>query len=101
MSERTGERVQKVLSRAGIASRRKAEELIREGRVTVNGDVVTLGARVDPGQDWVKVDGRHLGCVVRVEGSGRDLKLVVESASDLRRRTVNPRRKRVELVQEN
>ena len=51
--------------------------------------------------DWVKIDGRHLGCVVRVEGSGRDLKLVVESASDLRRRTVNPRRKRVELVPEN
>ncbi len=53
-----GERVQKVLSRAGIASRRKAEDLIRSGRVTVNGEVCTLGVRVDPERDWVKVDGR-------------------------------------------
>ena len=42
------ERLQKILARAGIASRRKAEELIEEGRVTVNGQVAELGDKVDP-----------------------------------------------------
>ena len=46
--------------------------------------------------DWVRVRGRHLGQVVRVEGEGRSLRLVVESVSDLRHRTVDPRRDRVE-----
>ncbi len=55
----TGIRLQKVLSRAGIASRRRAESLILEGRVRVNGLVVSeLGTRVDPAQDTVTVDGR-------------------------------------------
>lgn len=55
------ERLQKILSRAGIASRRKAEELIREGRVRVNGAVVTeLGSKADPERDHIKVDGRLL-----------------------------------------
>jgi len=49
--------------------------------------------------DWVRVDGRHLGQVVRVEGRGRRVRLTVESASDLRRRTVDPRRDRVERVE--
>jgi len=49
--------------------------------------------------DWVRVRGRHLGQVVRVEGEGRRIKLVVESASDLRHRTVDPRRQRVEKVE--
>ena len=51
------ERVQKYLARAGVASRRKAEELIRSGRVTLNGAVVHLGDRVQPG-DEVRVSGR-------------------------------------------
>ncbi len=55
------ERLQKILSRAGVASRRKAEEYIVEGRVTVNGRVVTeLGTRADLARDHVKVDGRLL-----------------------------------------
>ena len=49
--------------------------------------------------DWVRIDGRHLGHVVRVEGDGKRIKLVVESASDLKRRTVDPRRKRVEKIE--
>lgn len=54
-------RLQKAIADAGVCSRRKAEELITQGRVTVNGQVVRqLGTRVDPGRDHVKVDGRHL-----------------------------------------
>lgn len=52
-----GERLQKLLSRAGLASRRKAEELILAGRVSVNGRTVQLGDRAQPGDD-VKLDGR-------------------------------------------
>ncbi len=52
------ERLQKVIAGAGITSRRKAEKLIEEGRVTVNGDVVTeLGTKVTVGNDVVEVDG--------------------------------------------
>lgn len=55
------ERLQKVLSRAGIASRRAAEALIAAGRVTVNGTVVTrLGTQVDPERDAIKVDGTRV-----------------------------------------
>ena len=54
-------RLQKVIADAGVASRRKAEELIRQGRVTVNGRVsMEMGLKVDPARDHVKVDGRHL-----------------------------------------
>jgi pseudouridine synthase len=53
------ERLQKFLSRAGVVSRRGAEEWIRLGRVSVNGRVVTeLGAKVDPERDVVRVEGR-------------------------------------------
>lgn len=55
------ERLQKILARAGIASRRKAEELIAAGRVSVNGETVTeLGSKADLTVDRVKVDGRVL-----------------------------------------
>lgn len=55
------ERLQKFLSRAGVASRRAAEEYIQAGRVTVNGQVVTaMGVKVDPDRDVVKVDGRRV-----------------------------------------
>ncbi len=52
------ERLQKILAHAGIASRRKAEELILEGRVSVNGETVTeLGSKADPETDDIRVDG--------------------------------------------
>lgn len=58
MSEgREGIRLQRFLAEAGIASRRKAEDLIREGRVEVNGEVARVGAVVDPDRDRVRVDG--------------------------------------------
>ena len=56
-----GERLQKILSAAGVASRRAAEVLIQEGRVTVNGAIVTrLGSRADPSGDDIRVDGRRV-----------------------------------------
>lgn len=54
------QRIQKILAQMGIASRRKAEELIIEGRVTVNGKIATLGMKADPAKDHIKVDGRLL-----------------------------------------
>lgn len=56
-----GERLQKVLARVGLGSRRICEDLIAEGRVTVNGDVAELGRRVDPERDRVVVDGVPIG----------------------------------------
>lgn len=54
-------RLQKYMAEAGIASRRKCEELIQAGRVKVNGQVAILGACVEPLQDLVEVDGEPLG----------------------------------------
>jgi len=83
------ERLQKILSRAGIASRRKAEEMIVQGRVTVNGAVVDeLGAKADLDRDHIKADGkllhppRQLVYIALNKPDG-----VVTTASDPQRRT--------------
>jgi len=55
------ERLQKILAQAGVASRRKAEEMIEHGRVQLNGKVVTeLGTKADAGRDHIRVDGKLL-----------------------------------------
>ena len=54
------QRLQKIISRAGLCSRREADRLIQEGRVTVNGRVAEVGASADPDADHVKVDGKLL-----------------------------------------
>jgi 23S rRNA pseudouridine2605 synthase len=55
------ERLQMVLSAAGVATRRTAEELIQQGRVSVNGTTVTaLGTKADPAADEIRVDGRRI-----------------------------------------
>jgi 23S rRNA pseudouridine2605 synthase len=53
-------RIQRALARAGVASRRKAEELIAAGRVRVNGEVAHTGQAVDPTRDKIVVDGKPL-----------------------------------------
>lgn len=55
------ERIQKILARAGVASRREAERMMLEGRISVNGKVVDqLGFKADPLKDHIKVDGKRL-----------------------------------------
>jgi len=54
-------RLQKAIAEAGVASRRAAEEMIRAGRVTINGQTICeMGVKIDPEKDHIKVDGRHL-----------------------------------------
>ncbi|MEJ2190009.1 MAG: S4 domain-containing protein [Acidobacteriota bacterium] len=54
------ERLQKIIARSGLCSRRDADEMIREGRVTVNGRVAELGAKADPTTAHIKVDGKRI-----------------------------------------
>jgi pseudouridine synthase len=60
-------RLQKIISQAGIVSRRAAEKLIAEGRVTVNGETVSeMGTKADPARDDIRVDGRRIKSVARL-----------------------------------
>ena len=56
----TEERLQKIIARAGLCSRRDADRMVADGRVTVDGRVAELGTRVDPGTVHIKVDGKML-----------------------------------------
>ncbi len=61
------ERLQKVMAHAGIASRRKSEEIIAQGRVKVNGKVITtMGEKVDPQKDTIEVDGKVISKEKRI-----------------------------------
>ena len=59
------ERLQKLIAQAGIASRRAAEELIKEGLVTVNGEVAELGTKADPETDHIKVRGKLINARIQ------------------------------------
>ena len=84
------ERLQKILSAAGIASRRKAEALMLQGRVTVNGRVVReLGTKADPARDYVKVDGRRIG------GFPEKVYLLLNKPKGVISSVVDPRRRPV------
>jgi 23S rRNA pseudouridine2605 synthase len=64
------ERLQKLIAQAGIASRRAAEELIKAGEVSVNGEVVTeLGSKADPATDHIKVRGKLINSKLRAQQS--------------------------------
>ena len=60
-----GDRLQKILARAGVASRRAAEQLVADGRVSVNGRRATLGESADPERDRIELDGRPIGSAPR------------------------------------
>jgi 23S rRNA pseudouridine2605 synthase len=55
------ERLQKIIASSGLCSRRQGDELIRAGRVTLNGEIAKLGDKADPTRDHVKVDGKRVG----------------------------------------
>jgi 23S rRNA pseudouridine2605 synthase len=60
-------RIQRALARAGVLSRRKAEELVAQGRVTVNGSLAQVGQTVDPERDVILVDGQRIGAPAPTE----------------------------------
>ncbi len=60
------QRIQKILAQAGIASRRKSEELIAAGKVTVNGKTATIGQSADSGKDLILVDGKPIAAEKKV-----------------------------------
>ncbi len=70
------ERLQKILSQAGIASRRQAETMITAGKVAVNGEVITeLGSKADPDQDMI---------VVEESISARSIRALLSNASEMK-----------------
>jgi len=83
------ERLQKVLANAGVASRRKCEELITSGKVTVNGKVVTeLGVKADPTTDAIAVSGKEIKKEQKVYILFNKPKGVITSVSDPKGRSV-------------
>jgi 23S rRNA pseudouridine2605 synthase len=80
------ERLNRFLSRRGVASRRHADELIAAGRVTVNGAVAPLGSTVAPNADRVRVDGEEVGAQVLVTLALHKPAGVVTTRRDPRRR---------------
>lgn len=83
------ERLQKILAQAGVASRRKCEEMILAGKVEVNGELVTtLGTKVDPETDIIKVSGRLIRGENKIYLMFNKPKGVITSASDPKGRKV-------------
>lgn len=83
------ERLQKILANAGVDSRRKCEELIKSGKVTVNGKVVTeLGAKADPAVDAIAVGGKPIAAEAKLYLMFNKPKGVITSLSDPQGRSV-------------
>ncbi len=86
------ERLQKLIAQAGIASRRAAEELIKAGEVTVNGEIAELGTKADPETDHIKVRGKLINPKLQSQQHAYILlnkpKGVLSSASDPEGRTL-------------
>ncbi|MFC5403859.1 pseudouridine synthase [Cohnella soli] len=83
------ERLQKVLANAGVASRRKCEELIASGKVTVNGEVVTeLGRKADPDTDVIAVAGKPIKKESKIYMMFNKPKGVITSVTDPKGRSV-------------
>lgn len=83
------ERLQKILAQAGVASRRKCEELILAGKVEVNGELVTtLGTKADPDKDTITVSGRPIRSEKKIYVMFNKPKGVITSASDNKGRKV-------------
>ena len=79
------ERLQKILAHAGIASRRAAEELIKHGRVTVNGHITSeLGSKADPDADVIKVDGK------KIRVAGRHVYVLINKPKNVMSTTSDP-----------
>jgi 23S rRNA pseudouridine2605 synthase len=84
----SSERLQKIIAAAGIASRRHAEEIIQEGRVSVNGQIVTeLGTKADLEHDHIRVDGKLL------KGAQRPIYLVVNKPKGYVTTVTDPERR--------
>jgi len=83
-------RLQRALARAGVASRRKAEDLIRAGRVRVDGQPATIGMSVDPGRQRITVDGRVVRTAARTTwfALNKPIGYVVSRSDPEGRRTV-------------
>jgi 23S rRNA pseudouridine2605 synthase len=83
-------RLQRALARAGVTSRRKAEDLIRDGRVRVDGQVATIGSSVDPASQKITVDGRLVRAVTRTTwiALNKPIGYVVSTSDPEGRRTV-------------
>ncbi|HEY7193859.1 MAG TPA: pseudouridine synthase [Gemmatimonadales bacterium] len=83
-------RLQRAMARAGVASRRKAEDLIRAGRVTVDGQIATIGMSVDPDSQKITVDGRAVRSSTRTTwlALNKPIGLVVSRSDPEGRRTV-------------
>jgi len=83
-------RLQRALARAGVTSRRKAEDLIRAGRVRVDGDVATIGTSVDPDSQKITVDGRTVRSQTRTTwlALNKPIGYVVSRSDPEGRRTV-------------
>ncbi len=90
MTTATHPKLQAFLAHAGVASRRKAEELIREGRVRVNGEVATIGQRVNESTDKVSVDGKQISQKERpvLYLINKPLGMISTTSDELGRKTV-------------